>query len=687
MPPSALDSAEAENSFLAAAGLIGPKKPLKNFQKQEFKSTSQPGFLRALAQQKTDGNDKTGIGWGAASSSQSDVQESNLGGWTPNPKATDQGRVEAACKPAHTSPVPRQLNQSIHAPIPIRQQVKQSAPVNDRRVEQGFVREGVKPQHNKPTPRPQDAVTTCAVEMTAPEVEIQAPNLRAIKAPRPNRSWEGSKRSLLLSVSCAAEGSTDGTDDGMVGSRDIRNEIGLPNKLQLAPNGKVWMNTDFAHWAGQEYDPLWDFEYLDPFIVNWMQTVPDTIKPSFIEDGVPNHWDRDVNPATGELIEPISFPETFANEEKLDQELDWRRQNWSSSLMVRRQHNHLENDRKRNRYSKRVVEKDASVNLANINPPLTAPDPEPVAAEPKKPRKPPTVVPPADDGIVYPRWVPRMPCFLRPAERIDMEAVAEIYDIEMKKGLQVRNSEPLTVFNWEDILDKSKELGMPFIVAVRGSVMDLGLNLKDKHSNFILSCFKRVPRDVKDPKGQRSGEILGFGFFTPWQVDLDGNPNGIARGSARMHCYVHPDFRRKAIGYSIMDMLMYCTSSRFTTQQMYDFVDPDNSPVYWRPLRRAEEGNGKGRIFMCIYAGYFFKHKHVPFKDPKLEEKQKDYDKDLQWVHDLFYDKLFMDDKGRFDAVYRTAKAHEGEQHWLDEVLYEHQCQMDCRFHESAAEY
>ncbi|KAK3995957.1 hypothetical protein QBC44DRAFT_304754 [Cladorrhinum sp. PSN332] len=723
--PGTLDSPEAESSFMAAAGLSGRAKPLKNFQKQEFKTTSQSGFLRALALAKTDAKDKAGLGWTAGSSSQSEEQELTPRGWTPSPKPTPQPAVEpirqrirtpATGVPQHASqptrssvtvprhmsqpvctpnPAPQQVNQPVRASIAIQQQAKQPAAVNSHAhgMEQSFVRKGVKPKPNKPTPRPQDAVTTHQVEITAPEVEILAPNLNAMRAPHPDKNWVGSQRSLLLSVSCAAEGSTDGSDDGMAGSKDIRNEIGLPNDFLISPNGDKWVNMNISHWTRtQNYDPLWDHSYLDPFIVTWMQTVPE-IKASFIEEKTPDHWYRDVNPATGELIEPINFPETLVSDETLDQELDWRRQNWSSSIMVRRQHQHLENDRKRNRQAKQVIdEKAASVNMANIVLPqavaaIKQVEPETVVEEPKKPRKPPTVVLPADDGIVYARWVPRMPCFLRPAERVDMEAVAEIYNLEMKHGFQVRDSEPLSVYDWENILTKSKELGMPFIVVVRGSVMTLGLNLKEKQSNFILSCFKRVPKDVRDPKGQRAGQILGFGFLSPWQLGLAGSPEGASRGSARMHCYVHPDYRRKAIGYSIMDMLMYCTSSRFTSQQMYDFVDPDNSPVYWRPPRRAEEGRGKGRIFMCVYAGFFVKHQHVPYKDPQLEVKQKDYDKDLEWVHDLFYDKLFMEEKGRFDAAYKTAKAHEGEQHWLDEVLYEHQCQWDCRFDPSAAKY
>ncbi|KAK4169506.1 hypothetical protein QBC43DRAFT_63525 [Cladorrhinum sp. PSN259] len=510
-----------------------------------------------------------------------------------------------------------------------------------------------------------------------------------MKTPRPNKNWEGSNPSLPSSVSSALNGSPNAVDNGMAGIKDIRNEIGLENNFRVSNDGDKWLPIKFAGIGRGEFEPLGNYDYLDPFIVEWMQTVPE-IKASFIEDETPDHWYRDVNPATGELIEPIVVPETLQSTEELEQELDWRRQNWTSSLMIRRRLQHLDHDRKQNRTHHIPVEQDCSVTMANVGKAQSTAIEEAKPAEAPKPeniRRPPTPSKPADDGITYCRWVPRMPCFLRPAEGVDMEAVAEIYNMEMKNGLQVWDSEPLSVDDWEKILAKSEELGMPFIVVVRGNVMNLGLNLQEKSGNFILSSFQRVPKDVKDPNAQRRGEILGFGFFSPWQLGLAGSASGVGRAAARMHIYVHPDYRRKSIGFSLMDMLMYCTSSRHISQDCFDFVDPDNDPVYWKPLRRAEQGKGKGRIFMSIYIGYFVKTKLVPYKDPQLEIAQKDYDKDLPWVHKLLYDKLHWEEKGRFEAAYRTAKCREGPPHWLDELLYEHQCQWDPRFHEDADKY
>ncbi|KAK4459124.1 hypothetical protein QBC42DRAFT_184205, partial [Cladorrhinum samala] len=500
----------------------------------------------------------------------------------------------------------------------------------------------------------------------------------ALRVPRPNKKYEGSDISLLSSVSWNPTRSNKGADNGLAASKDIRNDIGLPNHFHRTNDGTKWEYMNLHSSNGWDADDaLWEDEYINPFIEAWMSTVPN-VQVTFLESGTPDHWNCDVNPATGKLIEPIKFPETLVSNEVLEPEYEFRRVNWTSSLMIRRQVQHLIRDKSENMRARSVAH------------PIVVEEAELVQTqtlEPTANRRPEHVPVPADDGKTYGRWVPRMPCFLRPAERVDMEAVAKIYETEMKTGLQVLDSEPLDSDDWEKILANAKEQGMPFIVAVRGNVRKLGIELNKKKGggNIILSQCGSVSEDKKDPHGSRAGEVLGFGFLSIWQPGLAGSTWGASRGAARMHCYVHSDYRRKSIGHAIMSMILDCSSSRFHSENMFDFVDPEDNPVYWNPERRADAG--KGRIIMCIFVGYLVKHTLVAFKNPKLEIAQKDYEKDVEWARYLFEEILACPEKCRFDNVYRTAKHREGSQHWLDEILFEHQCQWDVRFHEAADKY
>jgi GNAT superfamily N-acetyltransferase len=204
---------------------------------------------------------------------------------------------------------------------------------------------------------------------------------------------------------------------------------------------------------------------------------------------------------------------------------------------------------------------------------------------------------------------------------------------------------------------------MPFLVAVRGSARE---ERSPKTTNASLSPFGQVPFYERD----RRDEVLGFAFLSPWQSDLAGSGSGSSRTTARINIFIHPDYRRKKIGYSLLDMLLTSNSNRFVSETAYDFVDRDNSPMYRKPTDPARE-----RQYYRLYLSYFVKHKHPRLNGgAKLEDQQNESDQELAWVKKLLEDKFCFEEVARFEAAHRSSKCREGPVYWLDEVVFQHTC-------------
>jgi L-amino acid N-acyltransferase YncA len=453
--------------------------------------------------------------------------------------------------------------------------------------------------------------------------------------PRPDKNYAGSTYSLPTLVSSINISDTGIGANGGQDAPDVRNTIGLRHNLRQA--GDEWVQYNWDNPFGRDdNEALWESSYLGHFIKHWVAGIPDSPQVSFDQGGA-EHWKCDIDTSRGVFLTPVLYPDSLVNHAEVDVTLEWRRQNWTSTLLMRR---HNTNPRGNQRFG----------NNRRRNPRR---DPEPELMD--------------EDFIVevqetplerpeYNRYVPRIPCFLRPAEKFDMEAVRLIYNWEVEHGLQTLDSEPLSVEAFEKLLSTTQELGMPFIVAVRGSARDLGLT----KGNLAFSVFKQIPFT----EGKR-GEILGFAFLSPWQPGLAGGL-GSSRASAKLNVFVHPDYRRKKIGFSLLDMLLTTVSDCFSSQTGYDFIDPDDSPVYKNSPTRE-------RQYFRLYISYMVKHQHRT-DHKKLEAEQKKYDNDLVWVKKMLEDGLNFTELVRYKAAHRSSKAREGPVYWLDEVVFEHTC-------------
>ncbi|AEO58138.1 hypothetical protein MYCTH_101399 [Thermothelomyces thermophilus ATCC 42464] len=471
----------------------------------------------------------------------------------------------------------------------------------------------------------------------APQLDQLEPDLRMYRMPRPDRNYPGSSYSLP-SLGSGFNISNNGVDarQSKGTDADIRNTIGLKPSIYKSPAlGNTWTKYNWSDPNGRDADEVFtQASYLGTFINAWMKGVPKNVVANLSHCGEA-YWRCDIDTFTGRLLPPVIQPETMLDPTPLDPNMDWRRRNWTSTLL-RKHYNTRRNGRLRE--NKHFT---LPTQLEYAAPEGIAID-EPVIERPE-----------------YHRFVPRIASFLRPAVKSDMEAVCAIYNWEVKHGLQALDSQPLSVEEFQNILGTTRQLGMPFIVAVRGSARDLGLT----EGNLSFSVFQQIPFQDK----QSRGEILGFAFLSVWQPGLVGSANGSSRATARVNVFVHPDYRRKKIGFSLLDMLLTTVSDCFSSETAYDFVDPDNSPVY-------KKGPNRQRQYFKVYLNYRVRHKLPDEGNQKLDSKQKTYDADLVWVRKLVEDRLNFTELVRYEAVHRSARGRGQPVCWMDEVVFEHTC-------------
>ncbi|KAK3369188.1 hypothetical protein B0T24DRAFT_533655 [Lasiosphaeria ovina] len=476
--------------------------------------------------------------------------------------------------------------------------------------------------------------------------------LEAHGVPRRNHKFEGSFPSLpsvsSINISETGIGGHGAKDPNRNNWSDIRNQIGPEHHIALI-DGK-WVTYNWGHPNGKDDDDFFvTLSFLNRFILAWLKDVSVNVRAKFSIRNKPEHWKCDIDTDTGFLAAPTAYPDTVVDLSTLTPELNWRRQNWTSALLIKR--HELDHERRTRRggygvdiapieYESMDQEDAVRLGLVVKQPEVEIPEENPIT--------------------------PRVTCYLRPAQTADMEAVARIYNWEVNNGLQALDSEPLAVEDFEKIFDTAQELGMPFLVAVSGSARDLHLD----HKAVTYSPYRQILPDNR-ACSEKNGKVLGFSYLSVWEPGLAGGGTGASRATAKIHVFVDHASRMKKIGFSLLDKLISSVSSRYSSESGYDFVDPSANPIYKHPIRNHN------RKYYQVYLNYFVKHKH---RDQGLEQEQTAYDDDLKWVKSLLEEKLNFSEKIRFEATHCTAKARLGPVYWLDSVVFEHTCQFDPRF-------
>ncbi|KAK4212421.1 hypothetical protein QBC37DRAFT_194573 [Rhypophila decipiens] len=552
------------------------------------------------------------------------------------------------------------------------------------------------------------AATNDATIATNQEEVAFSPHLNTLQLPRRgrgDRDQDGSSPRGLSdtsSIRCNS-GYVDPDPDGSGGNprSDIRNAIAPVHQFQ--DYGDRWVK---VNWDGGRRDHCEDNTifcsdtYIGRFIVHWMQDAASNIQVNL---DMPNHWNSDIETETGRLLMPIEQPETTVDPTTANNDAGWnfRREKMTSKMMMAKR---MSDDGRKAKHQSSRRNPNGKPNWKDyIRAPPATKDPAPTPTPPTyhsskiikviphaESSAPPSgmgsvigadvttaTTPPIEGKGKYalgPRsnFSPAVPCYLRPALKNDMNAVTEIYNYEVTQGKQALDSSPLTANDFTKILETTQTLGMPFIVAVRGSAR----TIRAEKGNFELSPFLQRSPYLADPEDARqNGVILGFAYLSVWEPGLAGDGNGSSRASARVNVFVDPKFRRKKVGLSLLDKLLSTVSRRYTSLQSYDFVDLSNSLVYKHPL-------GHERQYFRLYLTYFVRHAHNLFSDdPEFDKEQDSYRDDLVWVKKLL-EKIFgFEEKFCFETSHRSSNYIKSRPiYWLDSVVFEHTCHLDARF-------
>jgi len=615
-----IDSQESTNGFLAAAGMAD-KRLKQPWGRQNAPNAQSPGAARRQHAQPVENSSKA-------------VTQANVSA-SPPLKLLKRapGHFDSLRVPVPHSPLPRQSS-SVQMPV---HQMPRSVQQIPRSVQQHSSTHS----RSKPpaTPKDVEQLSNRADILSLGSVPLHSPNLVAFRTPRQNKNPEGSSTASLPSVSSivtTAENVEHVTAENKLPA-DIRQKIGLHRSLDV--DGDTWRAHKFLDYKFGEDS------FLNPFIAAWRKDIPFNVRANFTtEKGSPDHAKCDIDTVTGRLLPPVDYPDAIPIIVDAKGGLDWRRQTWSSSLLAQR--------RKLIKIQKGISE--YQEDLLN---------PEEVAEAAEAQRK-------ANEKFMAGRppycvFSPRIPCYLRPAGPDDMEQVMAIYNWEVQNGLQALDSEPLDIIDFEKILSRTRGLRMPFLVAVYGAAKQLNTN----KGNIFYTSVTRHPDATLPPNPKLVGNIVGFAYLSVWEPGLTGSGIGSSRATARVNLFTHSEYKRKRIGYSLLDKLLSTVSDRYSTTEGYDFVDVSDSPVYKGPKEHA-------RKYYRVFSNYLVRHKYWDQDKPELKARQATYEDELKYIQKMLMEDFNFDLHGRFNMVHRTPKSRSGRVGWLDSVVFDHVCWM-----------
>ncbi|RGP75537.1 acyl- n-acyltransferase [Fusarium sporotrichioides] len=261
----------------------------------------------------------------------------------------------------------------------------------------------------------------------------------------------------------------------------------------------------------------------------------------------PRTYDCDINPETGELIEPVRYIKLQKDGQA---EHDWRRTQLSSGERIRRE------IVRREVLREEVVRREQEEKYAN-----------PSFEEDK---------------------VPDAACTLRPVGVQDFQAIADIINLERQQGQSSQVYLPKVDRNvigtlYNACLHKHR----PFIVAIPspGRIPDRTNWSKAEEEEYQEFLKFKKSRETSQPT------VLGFAVITDvHQGFLEGTFRG-SRFSGNIKVIVHPQHRKKLVGTALLDKILSCVNIYHRTEidytwdcaeprQTYEYVSAHNLRKY-----------------------------------------------------------------------------------------------------------
>ncbi|KUJ20888.1 uncharacterized protein LY89DRAFT_770041 [Mollisia scopiformis] len=202
---------------------------------------------------------------------------------------------------------------------------------------------------------------------------------------------------------------------------------------------------------------------------------------------------------------------------------------------------------------------------------------------------------------------PAMEMYLRPAEPKDAAGIAAIYNMAIQSSNIPEDQAPITAEQVAWFITEFKDK-LPFIVAVRGACPKV-------HSTDSLE------------------QVIGYARCEPFDFGMVGATDGRSRGTGLLHVYVDPQFRRKRVGYNLMDRLLHILSPGHAYMEGAKWVNPTGS--------KYAETAGCGRWHQLFF-------KFAVFKDR---------DDTYEWMKSFLYGKFYFKETARLPSAARSKLA------------------------------
>ncbi|KXH38274.1 hypothetical protein CSAL01_00150 [Colletotrichum salicis] len=367
-----------------------------------------------------------------------------------------------------------------------------------------------------------------------------------------------------------------------------------------------------------------------PSFLTWLHTLDGPLVTSFLNEKQDHHH-HDVSTDTGKLIDRIEQPNTVANiedDKDMTPEMIQRRRDWTSNLLVHREIMVRKNIAIRQRLQQ---EERAHQEMAI----LQDRDKKRDAALHAKTKA--TVAPTMDENSLL------ADCVLRPAQRADAEACAEMYNLAVGKDPLVTDTYPVSVERFEYIMIECRRQQLPFIVATTKTTDLTDPNnwpSRDAYRQY-MKWRKSQPADVLASEAT----VYGFAYLRPYETGI-GGLTGNATPTVKATVFVHPKHRRGRIGSALLHQLLSQVSILYHGYVECQWADPN-----------AQEDAFHKPDFRDI-------HRVIVHTMAQSEGGQ-----GLKWMDD-FMSSFQFEKVGCLEQVYKVKQPHGAD--WYDQVVWQH---------------
>ncbi|KAI0448037.1 hypothetical protein F4803DRAFT_496257 [Xylaria telfairii] len=260
-------------------------------------------------------------------------------------------------------------------------------------------------------------------------------------------------------------------------------------------------------------------QYVTKFIETWIMGAH-VIEANFLSQKIDHHEDCDVDPFEGSLLSPVDYPATRPHELMSRNQIEMTAASSVKQFLA---------ETARRRKAHRKTEKKARA-TKDIEPELK-PQAEPVMAETSNP-----------NGI-------QTPYHLRPATESDIEAITSIYNREVLEDHRVMDLKPIKPDDFHRIYNQCLTEEMPFVVAVEGW-------------HGVMNASRQ--------------EIIGFSLVTAVNLGISGSYETLSSRGGKLLVIVKPEYRRKRVGTSLIDIIMANCTGWYLPKGGYQFVNFTN---------------------------------------------------------------------------------------------------------------